>query len=175
MGHAPANTLLGHARRLGDQQHRTLKQWSYSHPSNQESHSQAVAGVRESNYKQATGIQPGLADNGESTSFHVFSIQSFRRSGSTVRKRDPISGVLLLLDKGTGTLFTSKALDNCHYRLKRLHPKPETPNPKPSSINPTPQTLNPKNVGFLKLGVPFWGVPIIRTIVFWDFYWGPTI
>ena len=29
--------------------------------------------------------------------------------------------------------------------------------------------------GFPKLGVPFWGVPIIRTIVFWGQYWGPLI
>ena len=29
--------------------------------------------------------------------------------------------------------------------------------------------------GFPKLGVPFLGVPIIRTIVFWGLYWGPTI
>ena len=28
---------------------------------------------------------------------------------------------------------------------------------------------------FLKLGVPFLGVPIIRTIVFWGLYWGPLI
>ena len=27
--------------------------------------------------------------------------------------------------------------------------------------------------GFPKLGVPFLGVPIIRTIVFWGLYWGP--
>ena len=25
---------------------------------------------------------------------------------------------------------------------------------------------------FLKLGVPFLGVPIIRTLVFWGLYWG---
>ena len=29
--------------------------------------------------------------------------------------------------------------------------------------------------GFPKLGVPFWGLPIIRTIVFWGLYWGPPI
>ena len=29
------------------------------------------------------------------------------------------------------------------------------------------------NVGFPKLGV--WGVPIIRSIVFWGLYWGPAI
>ena len=29
--------------------------------------------------------------------------------------------------------------------------------------------------GFPKLGVPFLGVPIIRTIVFWGLYWGPLI
>ena len=29
--------------------------------------------------------------------------------------------------------------------------------------------------GFPKLGVPFWGVPIVRTIVFWGLYWGPPI
>ena len=29
--------------------------------------------------------------------------------------------------------------------------------------------------GFLKLGVPFWGSPRIRTIVFWGLYWGPLI
>ena len=29
--------------------------------------------------------------------------------------------------------------------------------------------------GFPKLGVPFGGVPIIRTIVYWDLYWGPPI
>ena len=28
---------------------------------------------------------------------------------------------------------------------------------------------------FPKLGVPFWGVPIIRTIVYWGLYWGPLI
>ena len=28
---------------------------------------------------------------------------------------------------------------------------------------------------FPKLGVPFLGVPIIRTIVFWGLYWGPLI
>ena len=27
--------------------------------------------------------------------------------------------------------------------------------------------------GFPKLGVPFWGVPLIRTIVNWGQYWGP--
>ena len=26
---------------------------------------------------------------------------------------------------------------------------------------------------FPKTGVPFWGVPIIRMIVFWGLYWGP--
>ena len=29
--------------------------------------------------------------------------------------------------------------------------------------------------GFPKLGVPFLGVPMIRTIVFWGLYWGPLI
>ena len=29
--------------------------------------------------------------------------------------------------------------------------------------------------GFPKLGVPFWGVPIVRTLVFWGLYWGPLI
>ena len=29
--------------------------------------------------------------------------------------------------------------------------------------------------GFPKLGVPFLGVPIIRTIVFWGLYWGTLI
>ena len=29
--------------------------------------------------------------------------------------------------------------------------------------------------GFLKLRVPFLGVPIIRTIVFWGLYWGSII
>ena len=29
--------------------------------------------------------------------------------------------------------------------------------------------------GFPKLGVPFSGVPIIRTILFWGLYWGPLI
>ena len=29
--------------------------------------------------------------------------------------------------------------------------------------------------GFPKLGVPFLGIPIIRTIVFWGLYWGPLI
>ena len=29
--------------------------------------------------------------------------------------------------------------------------------------------------GFPKLGVPFLGAPIIRTIVFWGLYWGPLI
>ena len=29
--------------------------------------------------------------------------------------------------------------------------------------------------GFPKLGVPFLGVPIIRTIVFWGLYWGSPI
>ena len=29
--------------------------------------------------------------------------------------------------------------------------------------------------GFLKLGISFWGVPIIRTIVFWGLYWGSRI
>ena len=28
---------------------------------------------------------------------------------------------------------------------------------------------------FPKLGVPFWGVPIVRTVVFWGPYWGPPI
>ena len=28
---------------------------------------------------------------------------------------------------------------------------------------------------FQKLGVPFLGVPIIRTIVYWGLYWGPLI
>ena len=28
---------------------------------------------------------------------------------------------------------------------------------------------------FPKLGVPFLGVPIIRTIVFWGLHWGPPI
>ena len=28
---------------------------------------------------------------------------------------------------------------------------------------------------FLRLGVPFLGVLIIRPIVFWDLYWGPLI
>ena len=27
--------------------------------------------------------------------------------------------------------------------------------------------------GFLKLGVPYWGILIIRTILFWGLYWGP--
>ena len=35
-----------------------------------------------------------------------------------------------------------------------------------------PETLNE---GFPKLGVPFLGVPIIRTIAFWGLYWGPLI
>ena len=26
---------------------------------------------------------------------------------------------------------------------------------------------------FLQLGIPFWGVPIIRMIVYWGLYWGP--
>ena len=29
--------------------------------------------------------------------------------------------------------------------------------------------------GFSKLGLPFWGVPIIRTLVYWGLYWGPPI
>ena len=29
--------------------------------------------------------------------------------------------------------------------------------------------------GFPKLGVPFWGVPLIRSIVYWGLYWGPLI
>ena len=29
--------------------------------------------------------------------------------------------------------------------------------------------------GFPKLGVPFWGVPIIRTMVCWGLYWCPLI
>ena len=29
--------------------------------------------------------------------------------------------------------------------------------------------------GFPKLGVPFLGVPIIRTIVYWGLYWGTSI
>ena len=29
--------------------------------------------------------------------------------------------------------------------------------------------------GFLKLGVPFWGVPLVRTIVLGGLYWGPLI
>ena len=29
--------------------------------------------------------------------------------------------------------------------------------------------------GFPKLGVAFWGVPIIRTIVFWGLFWGSLI
>ena len=29
--------------------------------------------------------------------------------------------------------------------------------------------------GFPKLGVPFLGVPIIRTIIFWGLYWGPLV
>ena len=28
---------------------------------------------------------------------------------------------------------------------------------------------------FPKLGVLFWGVPILRIIVFWGLYWGPLI
>ena len=28
---------------------------------------------------------------------------------------------------------------------------------------------------FPKLGVPFWGVPAIRTVVFWGLNWGPPI
>ena len=30
-------------------------------------------------------------------------------------------------------------------------------------------------VGSPKLGNPFWGVPIIRIIVYWGLYWGPLI
>ena len=30
---------------------------------------------------------------------------------------------------------------------------------------------NPKDIG----EIPFWGVPIIRTIVYWGLYWGPLI
>ena len=30
-----------------------------------------------------------------------------------------------------------------------------------------------QNGGFPELGVPFWGVPIIRTIVYLDLHWGP--
>ena len=29
--------------------------------------------------------------------------------------------------------------------------------------------------GLPKLGVPFWGVPIISPIIFWGLYWGPPI
>ena len=29
--------------------------------------------------------------------------------------------------------------------------------------------------GFPKLGVPFWGAHIIRTIVYWGLYWGTLI
>ena len=29
--------------------------------------------------------------------------------------------------------------------------------------------------GFRKLGIPFWGVPIIRLKIFWGQYWGPVI
>ena len=29
--------------------------------------------------------------------------------------------------------------------------------------------------GFPKVGVPFWGFPIIRTIVYWGLYWGTLI
>ena len=29
--------------------------------------------------------------------------------------------------------------------------------------------------GFPKLGVPFWGVPMIRTIVFWGLYCDPLL
>ena len=32
-----------------------------------------------------------------------------------------------------------------------------------------------QNGGFPKLGVPYYWVPIIRTIVFWGLYWGPLI
>ena len=32
----------------------------------------------------------------------------------------------------------------------------------------------PEFSGFPKLGVPFWKVPIIRTIAFWGLYWGPS-
>ena len=31
------------------------------------------------------------------------------------------------------------------------------------------------NEGFPKLGLFFWGVPIIRTLVFWGLYWGPLL
>ena len=31
------------------------------------------------------------------------------------------------------------------------------------------------NAGFPESGVPFWGVPVIRTRVFWGLYWVPTI
>ena len=38
------------------------------------------------------------------------------------------------------------------------------------------QVLENQSFGdFPKLGVPFLGVPIIRTIVCWGLYWGPTI
>ena len=33
----------------------------------------------------------------------------------------------------------------------------------------------PGYVGFPKLGVPFWGVPIIRTMEFGSLYWGPSV
>ena len=35
-------------------------------------------------------------------------------------------------------------------------------------------SIEPKGFGdFPKLGLLFWGVARIRTIVFWDLYWGP--
>ena len=36
-----------------------------------------------------------------------------------------------------------------------------------------PRQLSLQALQFLKLGVPFWGPPIIRTIVYWGLYWGP--
>ena len=42
-----------------------------------------------------------------------------------------------------------------------------------SLVHPLP----PYNLdgGFPELGVTFWGVPNIRTIVFWGLYWDPPI
>ena len=44
-------------------------------------------------------------------------------------------------------------------------------------VETLPRDPNKWNVNgsFLKLGVPFLGVPIIRTIVFWGLYRGPLI
>ena len=54
-----------------------------------------------------------------------------------------------------------------------VHPQNRNRNTPSCDLNCQP--VEPPYRGFPKLGAPFWGIPIIRTIIYWGLYWGPPI